>query len=204
MAENRQEQVAAVVLAAGMSTRMGTFKQLLPFGGRTLIEWVVDQLTPVLQRVVVVVGHRGAEVREALGTRRVDCVTNLDFAAGMCSSVQCGIRRAGPAGAYLICLGDQPVLAGLLGPLLAAAETNSQGILIPTFRGRRGHPLLLRERYAAAALALGPDQGLNTLTRAHPEDTLEVPLSEPGALEDLDTPADYERVMRQLREATDG
>lgn len=204
MAENEHAQVVAVVLAAGMSTRMGAFKQLLPFGGRTLIEWVVDQLTPVLERVVVVVGHRGTEVREALGTRRVDCVTNPDFSAGMCSSVQCGIRRAGPAGAYLICLGDQPVLAGLVRPLLLAAETNPQGILIPTFGGRRGHPLLLRRRYAAAVLALGPDQGLNTLTRAHPEDTLEVPLSEPGALEDLDTPADYQRVLQQLREAADG
>ena len=196
--------VVAVVLAAGMATRMGALKQLLPLGDRRLIERVVDQLTAQVGRVVVVVGHRGDEIAAVLAGRPVVCVPNPDTAGGMASSVQCGIRGAGPAAAYLICLGDQPVLDGILEPLLAAANTSPKGILIPTFQGRRGHPLLVRHRYVEQILALGPDQGLNTLTRAHRDDTFEVPVGEPGVLEDLDTPADYQRALQRIREAEHG
>ncbi|MBI2503551.1 MAG: nucleotidyltransferase family protein [Candidatus Latescibacteria bacterium] len=190
---------AGIVLAAGLGTRMGAFKQLLPLGDRRLVEVVVDQLCGRLGRVVVVVGHRAEEVIRVLGDRPVQCAFNPDYRLGMSTSVQCGIRSAGPAAAYLICLGDQPCLAGLLDPLFSGAAKSSKGICIPTFQGRRGHPLLIHRRYAEEIMSLTPDQGLNTVTRAHPHDTLEVPVEESGALEDLDTPADYQQVLHRYR-----
>ncbi|MBM3277713.1 MAG: nucleotidyltransferase family protein [Candidatus Handelsmanbacteria bacterium] len=196
--ENRDPTApTAIVLAAGQATRMGAFKQLLSLSSSTLIEQVVDQLLGHLQRVVVVVGFRGEEVVAVLGDRPVQWVCNPDFRAGMVTSVQCGIRNAGPAPAHLICLGDQPVLAGVLEPLLGAARLSPQGILIPTYGGKRGHPLYIRNTYTQQILALPPEQGLNTLTRAHAADTREVLVAEPGALEDLDTPADYERALKR-------
>ncbi len=188
-----------IVLAAGLASRMGEFKQLLPLGDRALVEWVVDQLCAQLERVVVVVGHRGVEVAAALANRPVECVTNPEFASGMSSSVQCGIRAAPQTHAYLICLGDQPFLNGVLEPVLTAARSTARGIVIPTFAGKRGHPLFIRASYTARILSLGPDQGLNTLTRAHRADTLEVPVAHPGALEDLDTPADYQRALKRYQ-----
>jgi molybdenum cofactor cytidylyltransferase len=205
MQETRSAGPVGIVLAAGQATRMGAFKQLLPLGGRSVIEWVVDQLCRHLERVVVVVGYRAEEVAAVLAGRPVQCAVNPDFRLGMSTSVQCGLRAAGPAAAYLICLGDQPRLAGLLGPLLeAAARSPNKGIFIPTYQGKRGHPLLIRRAYVEEIMALPPDQGLNTVTRRHPHDTLEVPVAERAALEDLDTPADYLRALERHGSTGDG
>lgn len=204
MQENEAFTPAGIVLAAGLATRMGAFKQLLPLGDQTLIERVVDQLCRRLKRVVVVVGHRADEVAGVLAGRPVHCVYNPDYQLGMSTSVQCGIRGAGPAGAYLICLGDQPRLAALLEPLLSAAAQSSKGIIIPIYQGKRGHPLLIRSTYVEEIMSLPPDQGLNSVIRAHRRDTLEVPVEESGALEDLDTPADYQQARQRYKGITHG
>ena len=197
MYENKAPAPAGIVLAAGLSTRMGAFKQLLPLGDRTVVEVVVDQLCRRLERVVVVVGHRAAEVIEVQTSRPVQCVFNPAYQLGMPTSVQCGIRSLGPTAGYLICLGDQPRLSATLAALLSVAPNvrSRPGILIPTFQGRRGHPILIGNQYTEEIMALSPDQGLNTVTRAHPDDTLEVPVEDSEALEDLDTPEDYQRAL---------
>lgn len=200
MRENRTYTVAGIVLAAGQATRMGAFKQLLPLGERTLVEIVVDQLGSRLERVVVVVGHRAGEVIEVLAGRPAQCVLNPEYPLGMSTSVQCGLRHAGPADAYLICLGDQPQFAAALEPLLNAGTCSAKGILIPTYRGRRGHPLLIRCRYAGEIMALTPDQGLNTVTRSHGDDTLEVPVGDSGVVDDLDTPEDYQQALERHKD----
>lgn len=204
MQENNTQPPAGIVLAAGLATRMGAFKQLLPLGKRCLIEGVVDQLCSRLERVVVVVGHRAAEVMEVLAGYPVQCVFNPDYQLGMSTSVQCGLRSVGPAGAYLICLGDQPRLAAALDTLLGAASHSGKGILIPTYQGHRGHPLYIRSLYAEQIMALTPDQGLNTVTRAHSDDMLEVPVGDSGVLEDLDTPADYQQALEHYQDQDHG
>lgn len=204
MQANEANTPAGIVLAAGLATRMGAFKQLLPLGDRCLVESVVDQLCSRVEQVVVVVGHRAAEVVEVLAGRPVQCVFNADYQLGMSTSVQCGLRFVGPAAAYLICLGDQPQLTAALDPLLSAAARSTKGILIPTYQGRRGHPLLIHRRYAEEIMALAPDQGLNMVTRAHGDDTLEVPVGDSGVLEDLDTPADYQQVLQRHQDQDHG
>lgn len=203
---NKAQGIAGIVLAAGRSTRMGAPKQLLPLGTRTAIEMVVEQVCRRLEQVVVVLGHRAEEVGGALAGQPVRCVFNPHHALGMLTSVQCGIRAAGGAGAYLICLGDQLQIGSTMDALLAAAGRSGQGILIPTCEGRRGHPILIRSSYAGQILSLSLDQGLNTVTRGHPRDTLEVPVADREAIEDMDTPADYQRELRRqsIRGDADG
>ena len=192
--------VTGIVLAAGLSTRMGRPKQLLPLGGKVVLQLVVEALVGQVDRVVVVVGHQADQVAGALAGYGIECVVNPDYCAGMLSSVQAGVRAATGASAFLICLGDQPGLSGqTVAALLEASRGKAKGIVVPCHAGRRGHPVLLSSAYAAEILALGAGQGLNAVTRGHPEDTLEVPLPDQGIIEDLDTPADYQRELERRR-----
>jgi molybdenum cofactor cytidylyltransferase len=147
--------ICAVVLAAGQSRRMGATKQLLPFGAGTVIGHVVDQLVAGgLDGIFVVVGHEAEQVAAALAGRPVHVVTNPDYAAGMLSSVRCGLRALPPqCDAVMIALGDQPAISPPLVRALCDSFSSfsaaGKGILVPVCDGRRGHPLLFAARYCA-------------------------------------------------------
>ena len=191
-------RVAGIILAAGMSTRMGEFKQLLPLGGRAAIEWIAEVVGSRLDEVVVVLGHRAEAIAPVLTDYPVRCIVNSAYCTGMLSSVQCGVRAVDIASDYLICLGDQPRLSGaVVEQVLQARKQVGEGIIIPTANGERGHPVLIRNAYRAEILGLPMDVGLNAVTRGHPEDTCELPVSEDAILTDMDTPADYQRELEQ-------
>lgn len=195
--------VAGIVLAAGLSTRMGQPKQLLPLGDKVVVQVVVEAVVGQVDRAVVVLGHRAEEVARALTGYPVRCVVNPDYCAGMLTSVQCGIRAAAGASAFLICLGDQPgITARNIAGLLAAARGEGKGIAVPCHAGRRGHPVLVGSAYAGEILSLGAGQGLHVVTRGHPEDTVEVSVEDPLILEDMDTPAEYHRELERRRLAS--
>ena len=189
--------VAGIVLAAGRSRRMGRPKQLLPLNGVTMIECVVTRIRPHVDLLVVVIGHAAEQVAAALRTRGVRLAVNDDVDRGMLGSVKCGLRAAGSAWrGFLFCLGDQPGLTDpVLRTVLSGAASSGKGIVIPTFSGRRGHPVYLSRRYYDPILGLDESLGLNAVTRSHPADTLEVPVAEPAVLEDMDTPDDYARLL---------
>ena len=190
-------QVAGILLAAGRSRRMGRPKQLLPWNGATMIESVASRIRPHVDLLVVVVGHAAEQVAAALRNRGVRLVVNDEVDRGMIGSVKCGLRAAGSGwNGYLFCLGDQPGLTDpILRVLLAEASSSEKGIVIPTFSSRRGHPVYLSRRYYDEILGLDEGLGLNAVTGSHPADTLEVPVAEPGVLEDMDTPEDYARLL---------
>jgi molybdenum cofactor cytidylyltransferase len=194
-------RVAGIILAAGMSTRMGQLKQLLPLGGRAAIEWIAEVVGRRLDEVVVVLGHRAEEIAPVLAAYPVRWVVNADYQTGMLSSVQCGVQAVDAAADYLICLGDQPRLSGaVVEQVLQARNQVSEGIIIPTASDRRGHPVLIRNAYRAEILGLPLDVGLNAVTRGHPEDTCELSVAEAAILIDMDTPADYQRELEQWPE----
>ena len=201
MREDKTGRVAGIILAAGMSTRMGQLKQLLPLGGRAAIEWIAEVVGRRLDEVVVVLGHRAEEIAPILAAYPVRWVVNADYQTGMLSSVQCGLRAVDTAADYLICLGDQPRLSGaVVEQVLQARKQVGEGIIIPTANGRRGHPVLIRNAYRTEILGLSPDVGLNAVTRGHPEDMCELPVAEAAILTDMDTPADYQRELEQWPE----
>jgi molybdenum cofactor cytidylyltransferase len=193
-------RVVGVVLAAGESRRMGRLKALLPFGAHTVIEHVLQPLLQAdLAAVAVVLGHRAADIAAVLKDLPVHRLHNPQYHHGMTTSVQVALRDITPVpDAYLLALVDQPHLhLALIQELLAAFARTRKGLVIPTYAGKRGHPIILSATYRQEVLALGPDQGLNVVTRGHPDDTLEVPVSSDDILRDMDYPEEYEAELQR-------
>ena len=195
--------VVGVVLAAGESRRMGRLKALLPFGQRTVIEQVLQPLLHAdLDSITVVLGHRADEIRAVLASWPVHTVYNAYYREGMTRSVQTALQSITPIPqAYLLALVDQPHL-GLppVQKVLNAFERTGKGLVIPSWHGKRGHPIVLAARYRQEVLDLGPDQGLNIVTRGHPDDTLEVPMSDDDVLRDMDYQSDYEAELERWQQ----
>lgn len=196
-------RVVGVVLAAGESRRMGRLKALLPFGQRTVIEHVLGALLQAnLADVVVVLGHRADEIAAVLEPLPVQLLYNPHYVQGMTTSVQVALAALTPIpDAYLMALVDQPQISpGLVQQVVEAFVRTRKGIVIPTYRGKRGHPILLASRYRQEVLELGSDQGLNLVTRGHPDDTLEVAVGTDDILRDMDYQAEYEAELRRWRQ----
>ena len=192
--------ISAIILAGGTSTRMGESKQLLPFGDRTVIETIADTLLATkVDEVVVVLGHLAEEIAGKISDRPVRTAVNPDYRDGMLSSVKRGIRSVEGAEAVLICLVDQPDMsAGVIDGLIEAYWNSPKGIVIPVYRGRRGHPVVVGMRYKEEILQLDDQIGLRGLMRAHPEDILEVEVWDERVLHDMDTREAYLEALKRL------
>jgi molybdenum cofactor cytidylyltransferase len=203
-------RIWAVILAAGESKRMGTQKLLLPFGETSIIGAVVRSAAAsrIDGRMVVLGADREAVRREVereieaarpSGPRdaeragKIAFTVNESYRLGMLTSIQAGLRALPEdAGAAVIMLGDQPFLPSrVVDGVVAAYETGGGSIVIPTFRGRRGHPVLIDLKYKDEVLAIEPLDGLRALMRARPGDILEVDVADANILRDLDTPEDF-------------
>lgn len=190
--------ICAVVLAAGLSRRMGVQKLLLPFAGKTVVAHIVDQIIDsAVDKVHVVVGHEGRRVAQELSDRRVCIVTNPDYESGMLSSVRCGLAALDQqCRAVLVALGDQPSVTSKLIDLMirSFAETEKK-ILVPFHNGRRGHPVLFSADYRNEILTQYDDLGLRGLLQAHHEEVFELNVSDSSVLSDMDFPEDYQREL---------
>lgn len=189
----------AVILAAGESRRMGTQKLLLPFGEETVVEAVVrTALASGVDRAVAVLGADREAIRARLEPRGVDFAVNERFAEGMLTSIQAGFLALPPeVEAAVVMLGDQPFLPpSVVDTVIQGRRESGKGIVIPVFRGRRGHPVLVDLKYRAEVLAIDPADGLRRLMRGHPDDVAEVEVDDPNILRDLDTPEDYSGIKK--------
>jgi CTP:molybdopterin cytidylyltransferase MocA len=196
-------RVVGIILAAGESRRMGRLKALLPFGEKTVIEQVIQSLLHAeLAAVTVVLGHRAADIAAVIQPWPVQMLYNPNYQHGMTTSVQVALRDIMPIpDAYLLALVDQPHIAPeLIHQLLTACAHTAKGVVIPTYHGKRGHPIILAARYRQDILALGPDQGLHLVTRGHPDDTLEIPADTDDILRDMDYQADYEAELQRWQQ----
>jgi molybdenum cofactor cytidylyltransferase len=196
------ERIAAVVLAAGASSRMGRPKALLEFDGTTCVARVVDTCRQAgVSQVVLVTSPAGAEVRaQCAGT--IEAI-NQHPERGMLSSLQTGLARL-PAGAagFLIYPVDYPIVPpDEIRRLLAAfaARAPGQRIFIPSFEHRRGHPVLVQAELAAEFLALDPTASARAVMAAHAAEILHVEAADDRVLMDMDTPEDYRRCLERSR-----
>jgi molybdenum cofactor cytidylyltransferase len=193
--------VAAIILAAGRSTRMGGPNKLLAeLGGRPLVRIVTEQaLASKAQGVIVVTGHQADEVRKALRGLKVTFVHNPHFAEGLASSVKSGIVAV-PANAdgAVICLGDMPLIEAHLIDRLIEAFAPDRGnlIAVPVSDGRRGNPVLWSRRFFGELMTLEGDIGARHLIVRHGEAVAEVPVEGSGAFLDIDTPQALEAARR--------
>jgi molybdenum cofactor cytidylyltransferase len=184
----------AVILAAGESRRMGTQKLLLPFGETTVVGAVAGTaLASRADRILAVLGADKDAVRQELEPLGIDLTVNEDYAKGMLSSVQAGFRALpADAEAAVVMLGDQPFLpAPVVDAVIEAFRRSGRGIVVPAFRGRRGHPVLVDLKYRDEGLALDPADGLRRLMRDHAEDIFEAEVGDANILRDMDVPEDY-------------
>ena len=195
--------ICAVVLAAGLSRRMGVQKLLLPFGGKTVIAHIVDQLLAgAVGEVHVVVGHQAKRIGRELSGRQVSIANNSDYKSGMLSSVRCGLRHLPQqCQAVLIALGDQPsVSSKLIDRMLRFFATTEKRILVPVYNGKRGHPILFSAAYRNEILTQYDNVGLRGILHAHPDDVFELAVSTSAVLSDMDYPEDYRRELALIDE----
>lgn len=188
----RAPRIAALVLAAGRSTRMGSNKLLADIGGTPMVARVVDNaLASHAARVTVVTGHQHEEVIAALAGRPVEFVHNPRYAEGLGTSLAAGIAAL-PDGTdgVLVCLGDMPgVSADAMNRLIAAhAPAEGRLICVPMAGGRRGNPVLWDRRFFPEMRAAAGDVGARTLFDRHAEHVCEVQFGDDGVLTDIDTP----------------
>ncbi len=193
-----QRSVAAIVLAAGMSTRMGQPKMLLPWvDDKPIIVHIVEQLIRSrLDHICVVTGAYADEIKALLKPLDVQVVNNRTYQTGeMLSSVKAGLRSM-PQGisASMVVLGDQPRLEPkVLYKVLRAYAESSHSIVIPSFQMKRGHPLVIGKRHWKEILALKGNDSLRDVINANHEKTLHVDVGTESILHDVDTPQDYQQ-----------
>ena len=186
-------RVAAIVLAAGRSTRMGGPNKLLAeVGGKPLVRIAVEQaLASRARPVVVVTGHQREQVEAALKGLRVTFAHNPDFADGLSTSIKAGVAAL-PAevDGAIVCLGDMPqVDAGLIDRLLAAFDPEKGAlVVVPTIAGKRGNPVVWSRRFFADLAKLDGDIGARHLIGSYPEAVVEVAVTGRAAFTDVDTP----------------
>ena len=188
--------IAALVLAAGYSSRMGRFKPLLPIAGVPALERVIDLfLAGGVREITVVTGHRAEELTPLLERRGVRAVHNPSYDAGMYSSVAAGVGSLAEAvEACFVLPVDTPLVQPLTIQLLVQAyERGQQSVIYPVFQGRRGHPPLIRRNVLAEVLRSDEPEGLRSLLTRHENSAGEVAVIDEGIHLDLDTPADLAR-----------
>ena len=191
---------AGVVLAGGASRRMGRPKQLLPVGGRPLLEHVVAQACASrLDEVVVVLGAGAEAIRAQVDLGRARAVVNADYAAGMSSSLRAGLAALGSdVERAVVVLGDQPaVTAELVDRLLDLQAGSGLPSAAMDFGGLLHPPVVLRRELWGDLAALEGDVGCRALIRARPELVAALPAAADARHPvDVDTPEDYERLLR--------
>lgn len=186
-------RVAALVLAAGRSTRMGGANKLVaPVEGKPMVRQVVEALLASRARpVIVVTGHERERVEAALQHLPVTFVHNPDYPAGMSTSLRAGISAVPEeCDGALVCLGDMPRLSAPVVDALIEAfhPEDGRSIVVPVHEGRRGHPVLFARAFFPALCALAGDVGARSVIAAHSEAVVEVEVGDPGILVDVDTP----------------
>jgi molybdenum cofactor cytidylyltransferase len=190
--------ICAVVLAAGLSSRMGVQKLLLPFGGKTVVSHIVDQiLASTIDEVHIVVGHQAERISNELSGRVVSIVNNPNYESGMLSSVRCGLRSLPEkCRAVMVVLGDQPsITTELINKMLQSFAVTEKSILVPLYEGKRGHPVLFSFEYRDEIMTEYDNVGLRGLLHNHPEEVFELKVSTASVLCDMDYPEDYRREL---------
>jgi len=192
----------AIIPAAGHSTRMGQPKLALPLGDRTVLEHVIAGLRGGgVDHVLVVIGPHVQELAPLATRAGAELSLLPEPTPDMRTTVEQGLRwleehyHPRPDDYWVLAPGDHPSFgASIVSALLAVAGTGGKTIVVPVHGGRRGHPTVIAWKHVAGIRALSADDGINSYLRMHAAEALEVPVGDAGILDDLDTPADFDRL----------
>lgn len=186
--------IAAVVLAAGLSARMGRPKQTLPVKGVPMLQRVLVNLRKTkVDRVVVVLGADEREVRKRVKFVGETVVVNRAYAEGMSGSIRRGLEEVeGEADAVLVVLGDQPFVSpSTIDALIEAYGRTTAKVVVPVCRGRRGNPVVFDRSLFREVKGVRGDVGARSVVERNRDGVVEVRVEDDGVLTDIDTPSDY-------------
>lgn len=195
--EGKMSKISAILLGAGESKRMGFDKLSLPWGRKTVFEHCFETLlqSEVQEWVVVLGAQNNKKIKKLCQGRKIKIVINPRSKRGMSTSIRKGLEAIPPrSDGILIALGDQPFLkTRTINALIRAFVQGKGGIIIPSFRGRRGHPVIFHKKYKRELLNLKGDVGGRSIIERHPEDIRVVQVKSEGVVMDVDTWQDYKR-----------
>lgn len=190
-------RIAGVILAAGTSSRMGTPKQLLPYKETTILgEVLKNARQSALDPLILVLGFMAEEIRSQIDFDAATIVIADAYALGQSASLKAGLSVVPKdcAGALFL-LGDQPLIStGLIDTLVAVYRQSGSNLLIPTWRGKRGTPVLIGRPLFAHLNALTGDTGARVLFNKFADQIMEIELGQESVRIDIDTPEDYEKL----------
>ena len=199
MQPRQNSLIGAVVLAAGKSTRMGEPKQLLPLGGKPLLEHIMANLRSIkLNEIVVVLGCGANAVRNRVDLHDIKVVENKNYEQGIGISLGVGLSAlAGATDGVLVVLADQPLVRSeTYEQLIDEYRQSHSQIVIPTYRGFRGNPVLLDRSVFPEIMALSGDVGCRAIFGDHSGGITKVAVEDVGILLDIDTKDDFARLQR--------
>lgn len=195
-------EVWGIILAAGESKRMKVQKLLLPYEGSTMIEKVILNVkTSGIDKIMIITGSESEKMVFATGKLPVQHCLNRNYKRGMLSSVKCGFKSLPlSCGAAMVFLGDQPMINVLsINAVIEGYKNTDKGIVVPVYRGKRGHPLLVDMKYRNEIDGLDEKEGLRAILSMFHEDVLEVQVNDPGILRDIDTKEEYENEINKTQ-----
>ena len=188
--------ISAILLGAGESKRMGVDKLSLPWGRKTMLEHCFETLLKSdVRELVVVLSMRNKGVKNLFQGPKARIVINPLSRMGMGASIRRGLQEIHRhCHGILIALGDQPFLkTRTINALIRAFDQGKGGIIVPSFRGRRGHPVIFHRRFKEELLNLKGDVGGRSIIESHPEDVRVVPVKSTAVVKDVDTWSAYKR-----------
>jgi molybdenum cofactor cytidylyltransferase len=191
--------LAAVILSAGESRRMGTPKALLPFRGKTFLEHLLEVTQhPRIGIRRIVLGAGAEAICDKLHLDAAAIVINDEWEKGQLSSIQAAVRSlaAGGTEGMILCPVDHPLIsAELVSRLIEAFDSNGKAIVLPTCGGRRGHPAIFRATLYDELLRASPEVGARQVVWDHPGEVSEIPTNEEGVVLNLNDPETRRRAL---------
>jgi molybdenum cofactor cytidylyltransferase len=195
-------RVCAIILAAGRSTRMGEPKQLLPLGHSTVLGQTIENVRDAeIDEIILVLGSSAETIRQQLSISAIKglkIVINQNYSEGMASSLREGLAAVSPyIDAALVVLADQPFIRPETFARIVDQHHKSEAqIVIPTYKGCRGNPVLLERSVFLEILALNGDIGYRAIFGSHAERIVKVAVDDVGILLDIDNKDDYEQLAK--------
>jgi molybdenum cofactor cytidylyltransferase len=186
--------VSAILLGAGESKRMGRDKLLLPWGKKTIFDHCLETLLrSEVKEVIVVINERLKKVIHPVHTKKMKVIINPHYKRGMSTSIRRGVRAVNPrSDGILIALGDQPFIkTRTINAMVKAFVQGKEGIMVPSFKGKRGHPVIFHRKFKKELLELKGDAGGKSIIERYPGEVLDIPLRSEGVIKDIDLWEDY-------------
>ena len=191
--------LAAIIVAAGYSSRMKSFKPLLSLGGSTVLEKAVDSFRKAgIRDIRVVTGYRAEELLPVIDRLGVQLIDNDNFAEGMFSSITAGVKSltAGVRGFFILPVDNPIINRDTIEKIQTTFFSTEFGIVYPTYEGLRGHPPLISSSYVNKVLAWNKPGGMRAVLEQYEHDAVDVAVVDPGVLLDMDTPEDYQQMLK--------